>query len=188
VASPFQPFLNSIRADVKHESWFAALALALMLPDICGKLQWPEEQKTGKRYAKWWADNFGITYQYGSPSDYVTGDEMWQLRCAYLHEGSSELQNHKTELSAVIEKFQFTISRDHLKKEGNTVWLDVQTFCENMCKQVEDWETNILSQDSFMQRRAEKLLKIDITFYVPGIARTTKVGTPGVTQSPPPST
>jgi hypothetical protein len=183
MASQFQPLLDSITDAVKHENWLAALALALMLPDICGKLQWPEEEKGGKRYAKWWAHNFAGTYTYGSASDYVTGDEVWQLRCAYLHEGSSELQNDKKELIPVIEKFQFAISRDHLKKEGTTVLLNVRTFCEDMCDHVKSWETKILSKDPAMRKRAEKLLKIYISIYPSGISSAAAVGTPTVTQS-----
>ena len=157
MASQFQPFLNSIRAAVKHENWLAALALALMLPDICATTQMPKVKGKGKRYAKWWGDRFANTYRYGTgPNDYVTGHEVWQLRCAYLHEGS-ELQSHKTELSAAIEKFQFASSKQqHLKPEGTIVWLDLQTFCEHMCFHVEDWEKNVLSKDTLMQTMAKK--------------------------------
>jgi hypothetical protein len=89
MASHFQRLLNSIRAAVDHENWLAALAVTLMLPDICGSIQWPEEKKSRTRYRKWWDEHFGDSYQYGKgPNHHVTGDEVYQLRCAYLHEGS----------------------------------------------------------------------------------------------------
>ncbi len=36
--------------------FFAALSIALMLPDICGKAAYPEE-KVGQRYKKWFDEN-----------------------------------------------------------------------------------------------------------------------------------
>ena len=110
------------RAAVKHENWLAALALALMLPDICAEIEWPGK-KGGKRYAKRWENRFANTYRYATgPSDYVTGKEIYRLRCAYLHEGS-EVQSNRKKLSVVIGKFQFVISKRHyLKKEPPCNW------------------------------------------------------------------
>ena len=171
MASQFEPLLDSIRAAVRHENWLAALAVSLMLPDICANIEWPRENSS-TRYRKWWAHNFAATYKYGTASDYVTGEEVYKFRCAYLHEGS-EVQSRETELSAVIDKFQFTISKPHhLIKEGNIVWLDVPTFCENMCDHVESWETKILSKNPDMETRAKKLLKIYIVLLPSGISST----------------
>jgi len=164
MASQFQPLLDSITDAVNDRNRIAALALALMLPDICGKIQRPAES-TGQRYAKWWADNFTNTYRYGTgPSDYVTGAEVYQLRCAYLHEGS-ERQSSKKKLSAVIDKFNFTISKQlHLTKQGTIVSLHVQTFCEDMRYHVEEWEKNVLNKHPHMQTTAGKLLKLYLLF------------------------
>ena len=176
------------RAAVKHENWLAALALALMLPDICAEIEWPGK-KGGKRYAKRWENRFANTYRYATgPSDYVTGKEIYRLRCAYLHEGS-EVQSDKKKISTVIERFRFDASRQHHLKEEKTqnqktiVWLDAGTFCLDMCSQVADWEKNILSQNPRMQKSAEKLLKIYTLISPSGISSTTVFGIPTVTQS-----
>jgi hypothetical protein len=119
-------------------------------------------------------------------NDQVTGEEVYQLRCAYLHEGS-ELQSHKKEISAAIEKLKFTISKPyHCTKEGTEgtiVWLDVPTFCEDICDHVESWETKILSKDLDMKTRAEKLHNIYIIASPSGIPSTTAFGKPTVTRS-----
>jgi hypothetical protein len=155
-----QPLLDSIRAAVQDENWHAALALTLTLPDICARI---ETGKRGKRrYINWWKDNFRHTYAYGSgASDHVTGEEVYLLRCAYLHQGSDSLDPaDRQNLNALIENFNFVISNDHLKKQGTTVLLNVRTFCLDMCSRVEGWEKNILSNSPYMQARAEKLSKI----------------------------
>jgi hypothetical protein len=179
-----QPLLDSIRAAVKDKNWLGGLALTLMLPDICGRIETGERTKTV--YFNWWADNFGKTYQHDNgPSDYVTGEEVYMLRCAYLHEGSDSFDpSTRKKYNATIEKFQFVISKPHhLTKQGTIVWLDAGTFCLDMCSQVENWEKNVLSKHPRMQTRAEKLLKIPIFLYPSGIPSTIAFGTPTVTQS-----
>jgi hypothetical protein len=164
IAYQFQPLLDSIRAAVKDENWLAGLALTLMLPDICGKIETPKKC-VGQRYARWWDKNFKDSYQYG-PNDHVKGEEVYQLRCAYLHEGR-ELQANKKEISATIEKFKFVASAHHLEKDGKTVLLHVKQFCEDMCSRVEDWEKDVLSQNSRMQHRADALAKIYFLLQMP---------------------
>jgi hypothetical protein len=160
MAAQLQPLLDSVKAAVRDGNWLAALALTLTLPDICARIE--ADQRGKKRYIKWWNDNFGQSYAYGTgPSDHVTGEEVYLLRCAYLHEGVDELDPvERQKLKAVIEEFKFAISDDHLKKQGPTLTLNVKTFCLDMCSNVEEWEKNVLSNDAQMQKRADELTKI----------------------------
>jgi hypothetical protein len=160
MASQLQPLLDSIRAAVNDGNWHAALALTLPMPDICARIETGQRGK--KAYFKWWTDNFGPSYGYGNgPSDHVKGEEVYLLRCAYLHEGSDSLDPaDRQKLNALVEKFKFVISNDHLKKEGATVLLNVRTFCLDMCLRIEAWESNTLSKDPSMQARAQELAKI----------------------------
>lgn len=50
-----QQYLESMRKAVKDENWFAALFLALAMPDICAKLETPNIPKgeIGKFYRDW---------------------------------------------------------------------------------------------------------------------------------------
>jgi hypothetical protein len=131
---------------VEDENWHAALALTLTLPDICARIE--TGQKGKKHYFKWWTDNFGQNYRYGNGSnDFVKGEEVYLLRCAYLHEGSDELDPiDRQNLKAVIEQFQFVVADRHLEKRGNTVLLDVKKFCEDMCSKVEEWVRNVVAK------------------------------------------
>jgi hypothetical protein len=185
IASQFQRLLDSIKDAVDHENWLAGLALTLMLPDICGAVETPGEP-VGKRYARWWDTNFGASYKYGTGSnDHVKGEEVYQLRCAYLHEGR-DLQADKKEISATIEKFKFATSEHHLVKkktsvllnEKTSVLLNVQTFCLDMRSRVEEWEKNKVSKDPSMQTRAEELLKIYVFAEVDATVSITGVVTP----------
>jgi hypothetical protein len=175
IAHQFQPLLDSIRAAVKDGNWLAGLALTLMLPDICGKIETPEKS-VGQRYARWWDKNFEDSYQYEA-NDHVKGEEVYQLRCAYLHEGR-ELQANKKKISATIEKFKFATSEHHLEKRGTSVLLNVRNFCLDMCSRVEEWEKNILSKDPSMQTSAGELLKIYFLAQISGTSIATTDATP----------
>jgi len=45
-------FIGSIRLSVANENWYGALIISLILPDICGKIEFPNKS-TGKRYSEW---------------------------------------------------------------------------------------------------------------------------------------
>ena len=168
-----EPLLNSVRDAVKTRNWLAGLALAMALPDICGRIQFPRTH-SGDRYKKWWRTKFGTSYRYGkAPKDYVTGGEAYLLRCAYLHEGSDvadakQFKKLFKKSLATIDRFKFVISDHHLKteqtrvgkKSKTAVLLRAEDFCEDMCSAVEKWDKKVLSKHPKMLARASKLLKI----------------------------
>jgi hypothetical protein len=162
IASQFQPLLASIKAAVDQQNWRAGLALALMLPDICGKIETPEESPHW-RYVKWW-EKFGTTYEYESrdgATNRVKAEEVFQLRCAYLHEGSDSLDPDKVqEHRLIVEWFNFTVSNHHLRKVDNTVLLKVETFCQDTCSRVGEWEKSRVIGNLSKEKMAENLLKI----------------------------
>lgn len=77
--------------------FFAALSLALTIPDICGNKQYPEEKSGATRYAKWF--NRYVAHLYRNANEdadvsdcdacYFDGDDCYQLRCVFLHEGTN---------------------------------------------------------------------------------------------------
>lgn len=42
--------VEDINRALDNDAYFAALSLALTLPDICGKAKYPTEKSTKKRY------------------------------------------------------------------------------------------------------------------------------------------
>jgi hypothetical protein len=152
--------LDSVRNAVDSQNWLAGLALTLTLPDICASIQYPD---VPKRYNKWWSDNFEQSYRYGNaPNDYVTGAEVYCLRCAYLHQGGDVSDPDQVkENEATIDRFTFAVSDNHLKKDGTRILLNVRTFCLDMCKKVKKWDEEVLSKGGDeIQKRASELLRI----------------------------
>jgi hypothetical protein len=162
MTSNLQLILDSVRAAVTSENWLAALALTLTLPDICSSIEDPDQKC---RYSKWWDNNCRASYRDGDgEKDCVTGVEVFLLRCAYLHEGSDSSDPKQVQkYEATVDRFNFVLSNDsssHLKIDGTRVLLDARTFCLDMCLRVEEWEQTVLGEDSNMQERASRLLKI----------------------------
>lgn len=114
--------LNRLIVDINraldNEAYFSALALALTLPDICGKAKYSTEKSTKKRYIDWYDEYVGQYEQ--CPCDvckatkmpYLSGEVVYSLRNSFLHQGTpninstriKETANQVDEFTLVIEK------------------------------------------------------------------------------------
>jgi len=82
-------FTNSIEKSLENENWYAALSLALTLPDICANVSSPA---TGSkvRYVSWFNQYMLSKYtrQVGADKSehvFLCGEDCYALRCALLH-------------------------------------------------------------------------------------------------------
>ncbi|UYZ85346.1 hypothetical protein MTZ49_07305 [Entomomonas sp. E2T0] len=97
--------IEDIKKALEAKAYLSALALTLTLPDICGKIAYPND-KNGERYIKWFNENL-TKYDYPKEFDEklkFDGKKCWKLRCAFLHEGS---------INGIpdIDKFELSISK-----------------------------------------------------------------------------
>lgn len=99
--------IKDIESSLKNECFLAALALALTLPDICGKAEYPNEGN-GKRYIKWFDEYIG---KYEKPPEifddtnktkalnddmpYMSGEIVYSLRNCFLHQGTPSIDTGK---------------------------------------------------------------------------------------------
>ena len=95
-------YVNDIKRSLSNRLYYPALSLALTLPDICGKAKYPNK-KTSFRYIKWYDEYLG---QYEHPQwdddspelPYLSGELVYSLRCALLHEGNPSVDKQKMDL------------------------------------------------------------------------------------------
>ena len=92
--------ISDINKARENECYFAALALALTLPDVCGKAEYPT-LKNGDRYKRWYDEHVG-TYEKCScewcqkhPMPYLSGEIIYSLRNALLHQGTPGIDGRK---------------------------------------------------------------------------------------------
>ena len=118
-------FLNDIKKAKKNKAYFSALALALTIPDICGKIEY-QGLKDNEKYIKWF-DNW--VYKYfeipKSPNkDFSKFDELakfdgnvcYALRCVFLHAGNDKVKNYKGKgVDIKIDRFELCVSDEGLQ-------------------------------------------------------------------------
>ncbi len=136
----FLDIINDIKKAIDAEAYLSALALSLALPDICGKVEFPQIKSNKKRYVDWYDKH--ITYN-NYPDDYddslkFDGEKCYKLRCAFLHAG-------EVDQLIGIENFELIISpkthpmvygggcyTTNVDKDGNTTYTitqDVAQLC-----------------------------------------------------------
>ena len=80
--------IDDINRALENEAYFAALALALTLPDICGKAKYPNE-RNGTRYINWYDEYVGKYEQcpcetcQENKMPYLSGEVVYQLRNSF---------------------------------------------------------------------------------------------------------
>lgn len=108
--------IEDINKALDSEAYLAALSLALTLPDICGKAEFPSAG-CGRRYIDWYDEHIG---QYEHPPfkedepklPYLSGEVVFQLRCSMLHQGTPNInpQNIKDPICR-IDRFELVIEK-----------------------------------------------------------------------------
>ena len=154
--------LEDIRRAVSCEAWYAALALALVLPDICGFVD-GALQGSGARYADWFDRHVSGRYGGAGGQQFLSGDDCYALRCAYLHQGDFDITDQRAQRA--LSRFRFVVPPAtwtvHNNLIDDTLQLQVSNFCEDMCEAVDGWLPSI-SADPSKATRLAKLALIEI--------------------------
>lgn len=96
--------IKEIKSALRNEEFLAALALALTLPDTCGKAEFPTKGNRD-RYIGWYDQYVG---QYEKPPKanadnnstpsvfddmpYMSGEIVYSLRCCFLHQETLNIE------------------------------------------------------------------------------------------------
>lgn len=155
-------FTDSIRHSLQEKNWFAALFMALSLPDICGKVENPKSKIIREHYCKWFNENLkelsgpenvyesikrstpGLiaelrpeeiaSYKAKKLDAFFTAEFCWALRNAMLHEASDITKKGKVHLTPTMSSFN---------KFDDELQIGVPFLCEEICKAVEKWEQKV---------------------------------------------
>ena len=150
-----QDLIDAIYKSLESENWYSALITSLILPDICGRIQYPNMKSKG-RYIQWFNH-----YLLGIYKNFLTAPDCYALRCSYLHDGSDNILDQKAR--KILDYFVFTTTPSHcnyFNVNGETfLQLNVKQFCNDICTSAEKWLEDV-SNDLKVQERISKLLKI----------------------------
>lgn len=132
--SPLETVLGEIESALAARLYYAALAVALTLPEICESLAHPNgslKRESYVRYKEWYR-----AYMAGRVPE-LTDEDCYSLRCGVLHQG--RLGRTGMDYARII----FT-SRDHgafMHRNilNDALNLDVATFCRDMISGARAW-------------------------------------------------
>lgn len=177
--------IDAIREALKKECYLPALALALTLPDICGQIEYPElvnrngNRLVGQQYKKWfrewvghyYADHTGFEQNGKYPKNpYFTDEMCYQLRCAYLHSGNSDIDEFgQKEDKQFTYLYHFTLSVNGGESYGTwweepqpntnkllkhkTVRIDIEKLCNYLCCAAEKYYHTKESKKGFIEHQ-----------------------------------
>lgn len=143
-----QDFVDAARRAAEDDNWFAALPLALTLPDICGAVDQPGPGKSKARYIEWW-DTYMAGRYWVRPDDdeepkwepftYLPGREAYALRCSYLHSGTDNIEKASDTLTRIRFLGPPSPGAFGYSTATRTLTVGMEQFVEWVCQGVEQW-------------------------------------------------
>lgn len=158
-------FTDAVRSAVATKNWYGALAMALTLPDVCGRLEQPTVG-SGARYAQWFGQWVQPIYTHlvgaaREPHVFLSGADCYALRCSYLHEGGGDIAHQRAR--QVLDDFHFITPPQsgmvHCNQANSTLQLQVDIFCGDVAAAVDRWAASVVD-DQDIQTRMKDLLVI----------------------------
>lgn len=156
-----QQLIESIKLSVESENYYAALALALAIPDIAGKIDSLAPKSTPTTYKNWY--NKYILSKYTRQSDqfiFLSAENCYALRCAYLHTGVSEITGQR--IAEILKKIELSFPQN-----GNhLVWVDneyvviqIDILCMDILDGAQKWLKDI-ENDELRMTEVKNLVEI----------------------------
>ncbi len=164
-------FTESVRLALSARNWYAALAVALTLPDICAAAEDPGTGKSRQRYTAWWGRCMEPRYTASNGDIWLTALDAYLLRCSYLHSGTDELEGKGRVLERVQFREPYGNGSLHMQRVDNVLVLEVDRFCLEVCEGVEGWLNLIPNQPAVMARLSGLLALQGGRDSIPGAVR-----------------
>lgn len=138
--------IEDMKCALNANCYLAALSIALMIPDICGKAEYPTKG-TGFRYKTWYNTYIGNLMK--DPEDdysdiampYLSGEVVYSLRNSFLHQGTpnvdkdkiQEDQNKLDSFELIIENrrpFDIYVDESSVLDDSKRIYrVNIRGFC-----------------------------------------------------------
>lgn len=147
--------IYEIHACLSSQCYIAALSLALTLPDICGKAEYPSD-RTSTRYIEWVnryiVDEEKPKTRYDEDMPYLSGEVVYNLRCSFLHSGNPNIDKTKIkEVRCQVDRFIIEIGESMFSREASVAYgnggqicyrsctVNVRQLCNELCRAAETY-------------------------------------------------
>ncbi|MBQ8814612.1 MAG: hypothetical protein IJZ85_08975 [Lachnospiraceae bacterium] len=125
-----EKLIEEIDNALLHDLYFAAMSLALALPDICGRAEYPNANVT-TRYILWYNEYIGQYEQCSCDAcrkaqmPYLSGEVIYNLRNSFLHQGTPNIDSSKIKDSAnKLDEFTLVFE----KKNEFDIYVDASSI------------------------------------------------------------
>ena len=166
-------FINAVEQALASQNYYAALAMAMALPDMCGRLQTPE-RRSRERFVDWWERYVSPKYVRkvgagaGMVVEFLSAKDAYAFRCAYLHEGRDDIKAQSARIA--LESFVFVepppAGSNHCNRYNNVLQLQVDTFCRDICEGATQW-LHDTAADEEVAKNAAGLIQLHEAFHHP---------------------
>ena len=158
-------FTKSIRTALKASDWYGALTTALTLPDICGRMETPNDG-SNRRYARWFSEWVEPAYTMdigGQKHVFLSGNDCYALRCSLLHEGGENIEEQRAR--EALDNFHFIMPPPngncfHKIQSNQSLLLQVDIFCKDVADAVDKWSASDKVKEPEIKQRLQNLLTI----------------------------
>lgn len=169
-----EQYVKDVRRALKDKCYFAALSLALALPDICGRVEFPNKSVT-EGYIGWYDRFIGEQMSrenLAGHTPYLSGEVVYNLRNTFLHQGLPAIVGEKVkERCNQIDRFILVLGDGTILRSIamtvntheafiRTLYVDVTYLCTCICDSVEKYHAanrdrfsfdyNIVKQSDFL--------------------------------------
>lgn len=163
-------FTDAGRRAVADQNWYAALSMALLMPEICGSLEDPGTGKSRERYLRWskqWLEpEFTVDRRDGTePTVFLSAEDFYQARCSIIHTGTAEIEPSRR---AGLDRFEFFTDGGHMNlAQGNTfdgiaqpnfLQLRVDMFAETVFRATDAWDRSVAENEQIQAEKAKLLV------------------------------
>ncbi|MDA8481074.1 hypothetical protein NNO04_20595 [Citrobacter sp. Awk 4] len=163
-------YIDSVEKCLGEKNYYAALFIALSIPDICGKLETPRISN-GPRAKRWFTENLKDKYFPDFCYDHLMAtnpdaanamhveqlellkqqpfnnkfDEktFWKLRCAFLHEASDWAGGIKIHLTHGVS---------HMIMYNGALQLSADRLCRDIANAATDWLERVKDDPIILER------------------------------------
>lgn len=162
-------WVDAVDRALADRNWYAALCVAVTLPDICGRLVDPSVKSSKVRYTRWLetyviAPLYAGTDTKGAYRRLLSERDVYALRCALLHEGRDDIseQSARESLDAFILTYPISTSHadepvTYFLEDGKRLQLRVDHLCRDICAGVLEWLEEVRDIAAIQQRLAASI-------------------------------
>ena len=165
--------IDDIEFCLEQEHYMAALSLALTLPDICGKAEFPSDSTTS-RYIKWF-NQFMTQYKNSSSLNsadmpYLSGEMVYNLRNEFLHAGNPNIKKKDIkEEQCKVDKFELLIEKSftgdtsmvsygkNLSVVDRGYTVNVYLLCTRLCRVAKEYYLNNKEKFNFFNYKIKRI-------------------------------